>query len=158
DRTPFLESTKYARSQTAPADDSIAIVGMACRFPDGVDDAERFWRWLKARRCAVASVPEDRWNAARFYDPDPDAPGKMYTRSGAFLDSVDECDAGFFGISPREALRMDPQQRLLLEVAWHALENAGIAADGLVGSRTGVFVGMSGNEYARLFDKEGDVD
>jgi len=112
----------------------------------------------KSRSQCCYNSPESRWNATQFFDPDPDAPGKMYTRNGSFLNSVDQFDADFFGISPREATSLDPQQRLLLEVAWHALEHAGIAADSLVGSRTGVFVGMGGNEYARLFDKPEDMD
>src|SRR5204862_1373060 len=97
-----------------------------------------------------------RWPVDDWYDPDPEAPGKMYTRWGAFLDGVDQFDARFFGISPREAVSLDPQQRLLLEVSWEALENAGIAADRLAGSPSGVFVGISGSDYSQLLTMSGD--
>jgi acyl transferase domain-containing protein len=128
----------------------IAIVGMGCRFPGGADTPARFWELLLSGRDAVTEVPADRWDIDAFYDPDPDAPGKMATRWGGFLDRVDGFDPHFFGISPREAQSMDPQQRLLLEVAWEALEDAGIAAPALAGSRTGVYIGLSASDYFQL--------
>src|SRR5207302_10515260 len=88
-------------------------------------------------------------------DPDPEAPGKMYTRFGSFLDNVDQFDAQFFGISPREAVSMDPQHRLLLEVSWEALENAGIAPSSLKKSQTGVFLGITNADYAQVLDRAG---
>ena len=91
---------------------------------------------------AIAPVPPDRWDHAAFYDPDPDAPGCIATRSGGFLRGVDQFDPAFFGIAPREAEGMDPQQRLLLEVAWEALEHAGQAPDRLQDTATGVYVGV----------------
>jgi len=138
-----------AAGTSADARDPIAIVGLGCRFP-GADGPAAFWRLLTAGEDAVAEVPPDRWDNDAFYDPTPGTPGKMYTRKGGFLDRVDLFDAGFFGISPREAARMDPQQRLVMEVAWEALEDATIAPDTLGGSPTGVFVGISANDYARL--------
>ena len=134
------------RSRTDP----IAIIGMGCRFPGGADSAERFWSILRGGKDAISEVPKERWAVDAYYDPDPDTPGKMSTRWGGFLDQVDRFDADFFGISPREAMSMDPQQRLLLEVSWEALENAGQAPAKLMGSRTGIFMGISSNEYAQL--------
>ncbi len=129
--------------------ESIAIVGLSCRFP-GSQDPAAFWRVLSEGVDAVKEVPEGRWDKNAYYDPDPSAPGKMHALFGGFLDQVDLFDAGFFGISGREAETMDPQQRLLLEVTWEALENAGIASTGLRGSSTGVFVGITTSDYARL--------
>lgn len=129
----------------------IAIVGIGCRFPGDAHSPAAFWQLLKEGKLAVSDVPAERWDTQAYYDPDPDAPGKMYTRHGAFLEDIARFDASFFGISPREAVRMDPQQRLLAEVTWEALEHAGLAASTLAGSRTGVFIGMMNNfEYAHL--------
>src|SRR5262249_34259021 len=126
----------------------IAIIGMGCRFPGAATDPESYWRLLRDGVDAITEVPRDRWEIERFYDANPDAPGKMCTRSGGFVEAIDRFEPEFFGISPREARSLDPQHRLLLEVGWEALENAGIAADALMGSRTGVFVGICSNDYA----------
>ncbi|QRN93953.1 SDR family NAD(P)-dependent oxidoreductase [Archangium violaceum] len=125
----------------------IAVVGLACRFP-GAPDAEAFWRLLCDRRDLLREVPPDRWDSGVWYDADPQAPGKMVTRHGYFLDGVSQFDPLFFGISPREAAEMDPQQRLMLEVCWEALEDAGVPSSSLKGSRTGVFMGAIWHEYA----------
>jgi acyl transferase domain-containing protein/SAM-dependent methyltransferase len=127
----------------------IAIVGMGCRFP-GADDPAAFWQMLCTGGDAVREIPLERWDIDAYYDPDPDAPGKMSSRHAGLLDQVDGFDPQFFGISPREAISMDPQQRLLLEVAWEALETAGIAADSLAGSRTGVFIGVTTGDYGQI--------
>jgi acyl transferase domain-containing protein/NAD(P)-dependent dehydrogenase (short-subunit alcohol dehydrogenase family)/SAM-dependent methyltransferase/acyl carrier protein len=134
----------------------IAIVGMSCRLPGGVEDPEGFWELLRGGVDAITEVPRERWDVDAYYAQEPDAPGKMYTRHGSFLSNIDLFDAAFFGISPREAESMDPQQRLLLEVSWEALERAGIAPDSLAGSQTGVFLGMCGNDYSRLHIGSGD--
>src|SRR6266511_4396197 len=126
---------------------AIAIVGIGCRYPGGIVDVETFWRVLDEGIDAVTEVPRERWDIDAFYDPDPAAPGKMTTRRGGFLAEIDRFDAEFFGISPREAVSLDPQQRLLLETSWEALEHAGIAAERLEGSGTGVFVGLMSHEY-----------
>ncbi len=132
-----------------PAATPIAIIGMACRFP-GAPDLRSYWRLITECRSAATEVPPDRWNADAFYDPTGETPGKMSVRWAAFIDNPDQFDPQFFGITPREAVRMDPQQRLLLEVAWEAMENAGRSAEELAGTRTGVFVGIGGNDYSKV--------
>src|SRR5579875_3773293 len=137
----------------------IAIIGMACRFPGGAQDPESFWRLLRDGVDTVTEVPPERWDADAYYDPDPQAQGKMSTRWGSFLRDVDQFDAAFFGIAPREASSMDPQQRLLLEVAWEAFERAGQTAEQLRGSSTGVFVGIYGSDYfLAQYDEPGEMD
>src|SRR5437773_2472303 len=137
-RLARLEEAKHA---------PIAIVGMGCRLPGGVKTPEQFWDLLENGVDAVTEIPSSRWDATPFYDPDPDAPGKMYTRHAAFVEGVDEFDAEFFGISPREATELDPRQRLLLETAWEALERGGVVPSALEGSRTAVFVGIEESDY-----------
>jgi acyl transferase domain-containing protein/thioesterase domain-containing protein/acyl carrier protein len=138
----------------APAaypDEPIAIIGMGLRLPGGVRDPASYWRLLAGGIDATGEVPADRWDIDALYDPDPDAPGAIYTRRGGFLtDDVAGFDPGFFGISAREAIPMDPQQRLLLEVAWEALEHAGQAPPSLRGTRAGIFVGIGINDYGTL--------
>ncbi len=125
----------------------IAIVGIGCRLPGGIEDPEQLRTALRSGFDAVREIPDDRWDLAELFDADADAKGKMYTRHGAFLDRVDDCDAPLFGISPREAASMDPQQRMFLEVAHEALERAGLDIDALEGSDTGVFTGVSTYDY-----------
>ncbi|MEM8533214.1 MAG: aminotransferase class III-fold pyridoxal phosphate-dependent enzyme, partial [Chloroflexota bacterium] len=136
-------------TEKQPHNEPIAIVGVGCRFP-GAENIEAFWDLLIQGTSAIREVPAQRWNADQFYDPTPAIKGKMNTRWGGFLEHIDTFDAPFFGISPREAACMDPQQRLLLEVAWEALEHGGLTSDQLTGTNTGVFVGISTNEYQRL--------
>ncbi len=136
----------------------IAIIGTSCRFPGGATTPEAFWQLLQNGVDAIAEVPADRWEIDRFYDADPDAPGKMISRGGGFIDQVDQFDPHFFGISPREAISLDPQQRLLLETSWEALERAGIAPAQLAGSLTAVYVGISNNDYTQLSAKSGTLD
>ena len=124
----------------------VAIVGIGCRFP-GADGVDALWDLLSEGVDAIRDVPPDRWDATALYDPDPRAPGRMNTRWGGFLDRVDRFDPHVFGISPREAVHMDPQQRLLLEVAWEAVEDAGQPLPSLAGTSTGVYIGISSNDY-----------
>src|SRR5690606_36717193 len=109
-------------------------------------------------RDVVRVVPPDRRVIDAYYEPNPDAPGKMASRRGACLDEVAHFDAGLFGITPRECEGLDPQQRLLLELAWEAFEDAGIAPDGLSRSRTGVFVGIANTDYQQLALANGHLD
>lgn len=145
--------TALATAVTTRTDEPIAIVAVSCRFP-GAPSPEAFWDVLAGGVDAIREVPEDRYDIDEFYDADPDAPGKTYTRSGGFLDGIDGFDPEFFGISPREAVWIEPQQRLMLETVWEGIERAGMSPASLRGSRTGVFVGVGSNEYAHLLSAE----
>src|ERR1700719_144130 len=139
--------------------EGIAIIGIGCRFPGGVNDTDSFWKLLVESREAVSDVPPDRWNVERFYDAEPGLVGKSIAKRAGFLDNIDQFDPQFFGISPREAPYVDPQHRLLLETAWEALEDAGVILDLENGTDIGVFVGISHNEYQGIqgtaFDHSG---
>jgi acyl transferase domain-containing protein len=137
-----LAAAERARSEP------IAIIGIGCRFAGGIRDLESFWKLLAAGTDVVSEVPKERWDADQYFDPNPDVPGKAYTKRGYFVNGdVDRFDAPFFGISRREALSLDPQQRMLLEVVWESLEDAGIAPASLMGSQTAVFTGISSQDY-----------
>ncbi|EIC68075.1 type I polyketide synthase [Mycobacteroides abscessus] len=130
---------------------AVAIIGIGCRFPGGIGDADSFWNFVLHKGDAVADIPKDRWDADKYYDPDPDTPSRMYTRRGSFLtQEFRRFDADFFGISHREAAVLDPQQRLLLETTWEALDDAGIAGQA-VGGNVGTFIGgfMNDNMISR---------
>ncbi|MGW9434789.1 type I polyketide synthase [Streptomyces sp. NPDC055607] len=119
----------------------VAITGIGCRLPGGIDSPAALWELLRTGGDAVGTVPEGRWDAYRAVSPAHAAAVDRAARHGGFLADVDSFDAGFFGISPAEAAETDPQQRILLEVAWEALERAGLPAGALAGTDTGVYVG-----------------
>lgn len=135
-----------------------AIIGMSCRFPFGANTPDKFWALLCAGTDAITVVPKSRWDISRYYDVDRDQPWKIRTKFGGFLDRVDQFDASFFRVSPREADYIDPQQRILLECTWEALENAGLNPEDLVGSQTGIFVGISSHDYELLQRSQRDDD
>ncbi len=148
-RVPVVGTAERGRPERRCAEEPIAIIGIGCRFP-GSDSPRAFWSLLRDGIDAVTEVPASRWDAARHYDRDGSKAGKTNSRWGGFLTEVDRFDSLFFGISPREARHMDPQQRLLLEVAWEAFEDAGQAPASLRGSATGVFLGMTTEDYGRM--------
>lgn len=132
------------------AREPIAVIGLGCRVPGNAHDSDSFWRIMRDGIDAISTLPADRFDIDDLYDPDTEAPGRISTREGGFIGTVDGFDPGFFGIAPREAQGMDPQQRLLLEVSWEALEHAGQAPDRLEHSSTGVYVGACGSDYTYL--------
>jgi acyl transferase domain-containing protein len=144
-----------ARLDAAAGVAPVAVIGVGCRFPGGASGADAYWRLIEAGGHGIRPLPQDRWDRDALYDPEPGKPGRLYVRSGGFLDDVHRFDAGLFEIPDAEADSLDPQQRLVLETGWTALEHAGIAPATLRGSRTGVFVGIGLDDYARLMQAGG---
>ncbi|MGH3643853.1 MAG: acyltransferase domain-containing protein, partial [Mycobacterium sp.] len=129
---------------------AVAVIGMACRLPGGIDSPEQLWEALLRGDDLVTEVPPDRWDADDYYDPQPGVPGRSVTKWGGFLDDVAGFDSDFFGINEREATAIDPQHRLLLETSWEAMEHAGLTPKSVTDSLTGVFVGLTHGDYQLL--------
>ncbi|CCG40385.1 type I polyketide synthase [Magnetospirillum molischianum] len=147
------------REIEAARSEPIAVVGMACRLPGGANDPEALWQMLRRGDNTSAPIPAERWDSEAFYHPSPDAPGTTHALRANFIDRpIDQFDAPFFGISSKEAISLDPQQRLLLEVAWEAIEDAGLNPISLRGSRTGVYVGISSDDYTQAHRHSGRLD
>ena len=159
-----LESNLAVDAPEAPSDspasnERIAVTGLGCRLPGGINSPDQLWEFISERRSAIGLVPQDRW--VPFDDGSPEVAAALAdtSRWGSFLDGIDMFDAEFFGILPAEAAKIDPQQRLILEVACEALEDAGTPADSLRRTRTGVFVGACVSEYGFLGARHlGQVD
>lgn len=152
------EEVKSETKETQVDDDKIAIVGMSCRFPAGSNNIDKFWKTLMTGKDGIVDIPEGRWDVDKYYSDDDDAIGKMYCKKGGFIDGdVNAFDAGLFNISPQEVKYLDPQQRLLLELVWEAFENAGMDITKYYGSETGVYLGISSNEYSLSGIYSGDL-
>ncbi|VBA49881.1 Mycocerosic acid synthase [Mycobacterium attenuatum] len=128
----------------------VAVIGMGCRLPGGIDSPDKLWEALARGADLVTEIPPDRWDADDFYDPEPGVPGRTVSRWGGFIDDVAGFDAEFFGISEREATSIDPQHRLLLETSWEAIEHAGLDPASLAGSSTAVYTGLTHEDYLVL--------
>jgi len=147
DRCPVNSEAEFSyRSDRSK--ESIAIIGIGCRFPGDADDCQSYWNLLSCGRDAIRQTPPERWNLDKFYAPGESRVGKTQSQWGGYVNQIDQFDPQLFGISPREAASMDPQQRMLLEVAWRALEDAGVPVEQVAGRLVSVFTGISSFDYA----------
>ncbi|WP_284785762.1 type I polyketide synthase [Corynebacterium rhinophilum] len=142
------DAPRVQRKARAAQGSDIAVIGLSGRFP-GAKDVPEFWTMLAESRAGTGPLPVGRWSE---YSADPVLSEKIaqHNTDGGYIDDVASFDAEFFGLSPLEAANMDPQQRILLELVWHALENAGLPANELRGTHTGVYMGSTNNDYGML--------
>lgn len=142
------DAPRVQRTARAAQGSDIAVIGLSGRFP-GAKDVPEFWTMLAESRAGTGPLPVGRWSE---YSADPVLSEKIaqHNTDGGYIDDVASFDAEFFGLSPLEAANMDPQQRILLELVWHALENAGLPANELRGTHTGVYMGSTNNDYGML--------
>jgi polyketide synthase 5 len=150
DRAHDSDWAHFLLPMNKPPAAPIAIIGMACRLPGGIESPDQLWDALLRGDDLVTEIPPDRWDADEYYDPEPGVPGRSVSRWGAFMDDVGGFDAEFFGINEQEATAIDPQHRLLLETSWEAMEHAGLTRERISGSLTGVFVGLTHGDYQLL--------
>ncbi|OYN74809.1 polyketide synthase [Mycolicibacterium sphagni] len=156
DRASDSGTAKPPATMSTKSTTAVAVIGMACRLPGGIDSPEQLWQALLRGDDFVTEVPRERWDNDEYYDPEPGVPGRTVSKWGAFLDDVAGFDAEFFGINPREAAAVDPQHRLLLETSWEAMEHAGLTPEALKDSLTGVFTGLSHYDY-QLISADSDA-
>jgi acyl transferase domain-containing protein/NAD(P)-dependent dehydrogenase (short-subunit alcohol dehydrogenase family)/acyl carrier protein len=152
----IAELKKQLETIQAEQNETIAIVGIAMRLPGKIKNADDLWNVLVNGIDCIEEVPANRWDKDALYDPDPNTPGKLYIKEGGFIEGIEYLDGPFFNVSPIELESTDPQQRILLEVAHEALENAGIDVNSLIGSDTGVFIGIDNVDYERKQLRSGD--
>ncbi len=139
-----------SRVQITDSRESIAVVGMGCRFPGESNSPESFWNFLVRGGNGIVDQPEERMDIETFLSDGSPNPEKAYSLSTGLVKDIESFDAAFFNISPREAKTLDPQQRLVLETTWLALEHAGYAPSQLSQSPTGVYLGVAANDYLTL--------
>lgn len=156
-----LEAELESAQQSVPATkkEPIAIVGLGCRFPGGIENLESLWEALVEKKDLSQPIPKDRWDNDLIYDPDPLRPGKTNAQTAMFLDhDVKAFDAGFFGVIPREAKSIDPLQRMILEVVYEALEEANIPSDQLRGTNTAVYIAIGNSDYIQARFRSGNLE
>ncbi|WP_156746036.1 type I polyketide synthase, partial [Mycobacterium sp. 1423905.2] len=136
----------------------VAVIGLACRLPGGINSPEQLWQALLRGEDFVTEVPLERWDVDEYYDPEPGVPGRSHCKWGAFLDNIGDFDPDFFGISEKEAIAMDPQHRLLLETSWEAMEHAGLTPEQMTDTQTGVFIGLNHGDYQFVQAETGTLE
>ncbi|NEO72883.1 MAG: polyketide synthase [Moorea sp. SIO3H5] len=135
--------------------DLIAIIGMACRFPEA-NDHNQFWHNLEEGINSISEIPSQRWEVEKYYYDTPETPNKSISKWAGLIEYIDQFDAQFFDISPREATRTDPQQRILLELSWSCIEDAGYSPSQLSGKDVGVFIGACSYDSILLMNQNQD--